>query len=151
VSVDPLRIRAATADDLAALLVLYKHLNPDDAPTPADAANDVFSRLHLYSGSAILLGTIAGELVSSCTLIVIPNLTRGGRPFALVENVVTHAAWRKRGYGTALLRHAAQRGFDHGCYKVMLLTGSKEPATLAFYAQAGFEQTKTGFQIRAER
>jgi hypothetical protein len=30
----------------------------------------------------------------------------------------------------------------------MLMTGSKKPSTLAFYASAGFEQNKTGFQIR---
>jgi hypothetical protein len=31
---------------------------------------------------------------------------------------------------------------------VMLMTGSKRPSTLAFYASAGFEQSKTGFQVR---
>jgi hypothetical protein len=30
----------------------------------------------------------------------------------------------------------------------MLMTGSKEAATLEFYRRAGFEQTKTGFQKR---
>jgi hypothetical protein len=30
----------------------------------------------------------------------------------------------------------------------MLMTGSKKPSTLAFYASAGFEQSKTGFQVR---
>ena len=30
----------------------------------------------------------------------------------------------------------------------MLLTGSKNPATLRFYEDAGFEQSKTGFQAR---
>jgi hypothetical protein len=30
----------------------------------------------------------------------------------------------------------------------MLLTGSKDPATLRFYEEAGFEQSKTGFQAR---
>jgi ribosomal protein S18 acetylase RimI-like enzyme len=149
VAVHPMEIRAATADDLAGLSDLYKHLNPDDEPPEMAVARESFRQLHLYPGSAVLVGTVAGELVSSCTLIVIPNLTRTGRPYGLIENVVTHSAWRKRGHGTALLRHAASRGFDHGCYKVMLMTGSKEPATLAFYANAGFAQTKTGFQMRA--
>lgn len=38
--------------------------------------------------------------------------------------------------------------WEAGCYKVMLMTGSKRPETLRFYADAGFEQSKTGFQIR---
>jgi hypothetical protein len=33
-------------------------------------------------------------------------------------------------------------------YKVMLMTGSKRPSALAFHASAGFEQNKTGFQVR---
>jgi GNAT superfamily N-acetyltransferase len=79
---------------------------------------------------------------------VIPNLTRHGKPFALIENVVTHGAWRRRGFGAALLKAAADRASWCGCYKVMLMTGSKESGTLAFYEKAGFEQSKTGFQMR---
>jgi len=30
----------------------------------------------------------------------------------------------------------------------MLMTGSKKASTIAFYEAAGFEQIKTGFQIR---
>ena len=86
--------------------------------------------------------------MASCTLIVIPNLTRGGKPYALIENVVTHAGYRGRGYGTSILHAAAKAAWDVGCYKVMLMTGSKQPSTLKFYENAGFEQTKTGFQMR---
>jgi GNAT superfamily N-acetyltransferase len=84
----------------------------------------------------------------SCTLIVIPTLTRGGKPYALIENVVTDARYRGRGYGTRLLQAAVQAAWSADCYKVMLLTGSKQPSTLKFYENAGFEQTKTGFQMR---
>ncbi|MCG8545658.1 MAG: GNAT family N-acetyltransferase, partial [Alphaproteobacteria bacterium] len=95
-----------------------------------------------------LLGLRDGVHVTSCTLIVIPNLTRGGAPYALIENVVTHPDHRKRGYGRAVLTEAIAAAWRHGCYKVMLLTGPRRPATLKFYADVGFEQTKTGFQVR---
>jgi GNAT superfamily N-acetyltransferase len=87
-------------------------------------------------------------LAADCTVIVIPNLTRGGKPYALIENVVTHAGHRNRGFGKAVLKAAVERAWGHGCYKAMLMTGSKEASTIAFYEAAGFEQTKTGFQIR---
>ena len=80
--------------------------------------------------------------------MIVPNLTRGGKPYALIENVVTHANWRKRGFGSAILAEAANRAWRHDCYKIMLMTGSNDPATLAFYEEAGFEQSKTGFQMR---
>lgn len=145
---DGLHIRPARQDDLPRLQDLYQHLDANDVRCSPDEAVGIFQKFLLYPGSAILLGAIGGELVTSCTLVVIPNLTRGGKPYALIENMVTHADWRKRGFGSAILKAATELAWDEGCYKVMLMTGSKSPATLAFYAAAGFEQSKTGFQIR---
>ena len=101
-----------------------------------------------YSGSAIFLGLRDDSVVTTCTLIVVPNLTRRGAHYALIENVVTDAQHRKRGYGKAILKAAISAAWRHDCYKVMLLTGSRDPATLSFYEEAGFEQSKTGFQAR---
>ena len=61
---------------------------------------------------------------------------------------MTHAAFRGRGFGKQILRAAVDAAWQADCYKVMLMTGSKRPSTLAFYASAGFEQNKTGFQVR---
>jgi GNAT superfamily N-acetyltransferase len=107
-----------------------------------------FDDLGKYDGSAIFVGVAQDAIVGSCTLVVIPNLTRGGQPYGLIENVVTHAAYRGRGFGKQLLRAAVAAAWQADCYKVMLMTGSKKPSTLAFYTAAGFEQSKTGFQVR---
>lgn len=143
-----LEIKAVQAADLPALAALYQHLNPDDAIVSPEEAEAILERFAAYPGSVVMGGWDDGELVASCTLVVIPNLTRGGMPYALIENVVTAASHRKRGFGRALLERAISIAWEHGCYKTMLLTGSTEPATLAFYRGAGFEQNKTGFQIR---
>ena len=141
-------IRAALPSDLEGLAALYQHLNPSDEEISPDLAASRLGEIGQLPGSAVLLGLLGAVLVASCTLIVIPNLTRGGKPYALIENVVTHAGYRGRGYGTSILHAAAKAAWDAGCYKVMLMTGSKQPSTLKFYENAGFEQTKTGFQIR---
>jgi GNAT superfamily N-acetyltransferase len=141
-------VRPADHADLPCLLDLYVHLNPDDercAPEDAIAALDHMLR---YEGSVVLVGTIGDVFVTTCTLVVIPNLTRGGKPYSLIENVVTHADYRGLGFGRTVLGAAVERAWDAGCYKVMLMTGSKKPSTLAFYKAAGFEQSKTGFQVR---
>lgn len=143
-----MRVREVGVGDLAGLRELYRHLNPDDAPCPPALAAAALEQLRRWPGSAVLVGCVGDALVASCTLVVIPNLTRGGQAYALIENVVTHAEWRGRGFGTAVLHAAVARAWEHGCYKAMLMTGSKNPATLAFYARAGFEQSKTGFQVR---
>jgi hypothetical protein len=106
------------------------------------------AQLSRYPGSAIFLGLRADAVVTTCTLIIVPNLTRGGAPYALIENVVTDARHQKRGYGKLVLKAAVAAAWRHGCYKVMLLTGSRDPATLRFYEDVGFEQSKTGFQVR---
>ena len=141
-------IRAALPSDLEGLAALYPHLNPSDEPISRDLATARLDAINQIPGSTVLLGLLHDELVASCTLIVIPNLTNGGKPYGLIENVVTHAGYRGRGYGTRILHAAAKAAWDAGCYKVMLMTGSKQPSTLKFYENAGFEQSKTGFQMR---
>ena len=141
-------IRAAEPADLPALQGLYRHLIPEDERCPDDKAAEILEKLRSFEGSAILLGFLGDALVASCTVIVIPNLTRGGTPYALIENVVTDTRHRNRGLGKAILKAAVNRAWAAGCYKAMLMTGSKKPSTLAFYEAAGFEQSKTGFQAR---
>lgn len=129
------------------MLDLYKYLNPDD---PDLKGTDYITKLwrNIFNDPERYYFVIKedGRLVSTCTLAIIKNLTRSGRPFGLIENVVTHREYRKRGYGTAILQKAVEIARDNNCYKVMLLTGRKEESTLRFYERAGFERgRKTGF------
>lgn len=144
----PVIIRPASRADLPQLLALYPHLDPADRIPTLDVAERRLEELQKYEGSAILVALREDDIVASCTLIVIPNLTRGGQPYGLIENVVTHLAFRGLGLGKQILKAAVEAAWQADCYKVMLMTGSKKSSTLAFYAAAGFEQNKTGFQVR---
>ena len=104
--------------------------------------------MHDHPGMTVFVHEHAGMIAATCTLIVIPNLTRAARPYALIENVVTDAAHRQHGLGRRVIGAALAGAWAAGCYKVMLMTGSKNPATLRFYTGLGFTQNKTGFQIR---
>ena len=146
-----LEIRMAGSGDLPGILDLYQHLHADDDRPSRGSAKRALASLQALPGSGVLIGSDEEGIRSSCTLIVIPNLTRGGRPYALIENVVTHVAARGRGYGKAVLAAAVERAWGENCYKVMLMTGSQDVATLSFYRSAGFEQSKTGFQIRSKK
>lgn len=89
---------------------------------------------------------IYGKIVSSCVCVIIPNLTRNVRPYAFVENVVTHADYRGHGYATECLEFAKSLAEKSNCYKIMLLTGSKKTKALDFYKNAGYNCTdKTAF------
>ncbi len=141
-------VRRAGPADLAGLLKLYRHLNPADPAPPAERADAAWQAMLASPGMTVFLAEDGGRLLASCTLIVVSNLTRGACPYALIENVVTHADARRRGLGQAVLKAALAEAWAADCYKVMLMTGSKEDATLRFYEAAGFERGKTAFQIR---
>ena len=147
-----IHFRPIRADELSSLLALYKHLNADDLPLPAeDILCQVWSDFLSDPKIHCIVGEAEERLVASCTLVVIPNLTRGARPYGLIENVVTHAEYRQKGIGTSLLRYALQLAWEKHCYKVMLLTGRKQEETLRFYEKAGFQRgVKTGFVAKPE-
>lgn len=142
------KIRAASMSDLPALLDLYRELQPDDPQLTLASAAPHMQQILGQPGMTLLIATIDQIAIATITLVVIPNLTRDGAPYALIENVVTATAHRKRGYAGALIRHGFEISWKAGCYKVMLLSGSTDPATLDFYRNCGFVQNKTGFQIR---
>jgi GNAT superfamily N-acetyltransferase len=146
-------IRGVEPEDLPELLALYSHLNEADLPLPPSADLQAHWRAFLtHPGLTCLVGCEGRALVASCCVAVVPNLTRGCRPYALIENVVTHADYRRRGFGSAIVKHALRIAWDAGCYKAMLLTGSKRPATLRFYEQCGFVAgDKTGFVARSNQ
>jgi GNAT superfamily N-acetyltransferase len=141
-------IRSATKEDLSALLTLYHHLNPADPALAPQLAQSRFDEMLAHPGMIIFVAEASGTLAASCTLIIIPNLTRAAMPYALIENVITHGDFRKQGLGRKVLQHAVDKAFENGCYKVMLMTGRSDPGVLKFYESCGFQQNKTGFQVR---
>jgi len=144
-----LRIAAANSDDIAELLALYQNLNPDDPPLDAEFAQGVFRRLTATGCTKILGARLDEALVGTCAITIIANLTCGGRSYAPIENVVTHADYRRRGIGRALLEASLARARKENCYKVMLATGSRRPETLRFYESVGFAMgVKTYFEAR---
>lgn len=143
-------IRPATSTDLQNLIALYGHFNSTDRPLAPELAEERFSAILAQPGMTVFIGFTDETAAATVTLIVIPNLTRNGASYALIENVVTHADHRKQGYAGKVIQHAIAQAWKARCYKVMLLTGSKDPATLRFYENCGFVQDKTGYQIRRQ-
>ncbi len=142
-------VRALIASDLPSLLELHRYLNPQD-PNPDEAvAESVWSEA-LANPRIRYFGGFDGErLVAACTICVIPNLTRGCRPYALIENVVTDPLYRREGWGHAVLADALSFAWSHNCYKVMLLSGREDEGVMAFYKAAGFNpDAKRGYIAR---
>lgn len=142
-------IRPVREGDLDGLLALMRHLNPSDVPADDAAQAASWAAMLASPLVTVVVAEMQGVLAASCVLVVVPNLTRGGRPFAVIENVVTHGGYRRQGLGHAVLAEAVARARQAGCYKVMLATGSKEPGTHRFYQEAGFASgSKTQYEMR---
>lgn len=139
-------IREITEKDFDALMQLYTHLHDNPVPEKCDKVAAVWERILTDPAHHIIAAEIDGKIVSSCVCVMIPNLTHAQRPYALIENVVTHAAYRKRGLASACLAYAKTLAQHENCYKIMLMTGAKDEQTLHFYEQAGYNRTdKTAF------
>jgi GNAT superfamily N-acetyltransferase len=136
-----MEIRRIADSELEELLALYRHLHDSDDPLPRPAAvRAMWDRIQSDPSQHYLGAYVDGSLVASCALSIIPNLTRGCRPYGVIENVVTHGSYRRQGLGKRVLRAALSRAWDLDCYKVMLLTGRKTEAVFRFYESAGFDQ-----------
>jgi GNAT superfamily N-acetyltransferase len=145
-SMPQLDIREIEKNDLEGLLKLYNQLNNNPVPEIDERVLKIWEDILKDTNQHILVGVIDDKIVTSCVLLIVSNLTRGQRPYGLVENVVTEATYRKKGYASEVLNFAKSIAQQQNCYKIMLMTGSKEDSTLRFYERAGYNrQDKTAF------
>lgn len=139
-------IREIKKCELNELLQLYTHLHELGVPENTEHLKNTWDTICDDENHHIIVCEVDGEIVSSCVCVIIPNLTRNVRPYAFVENVVTHSDFRGKGYASACLDYAKGLAQKENCYKMMLLTGSKSDSTLNFYKNAGYNcDDKTAF------
>lgn len=139
-------VREIRENELDELLELYTHLHESGVPENSTHLRKTWEMICRDYAHHIIVCEEDGQLISSCVCVVIPNLTRNVRPYALVENVVTHADHRGKGYATACLSYAKELAIKANCYKMMLLTSAKTESTMNFYKHAGYNCTdKTAF------
>ncbi|MDE7390088.1 MAG: GNAT family N-acetyltransferase [Lachnospiraceae bacterium] len=139
-------IREIKENELEKLLDLYLHLHEKSIPEMSEQLSYAWQTIMHDENHHIIVKIADDKIVSSCVCVVIPNLTRNVRPYAFIENVVTHTDYRGKGYASQCLNYAKKIAEKANCYKMMLLTGSKEESTLSFYRNAGYNSTdKTAF------
>ena len=132
-------IREINKNDLSGLLKLYMHLHDNPFPELDSRVLDVWESIINDPNHHIIVAEEDGMIVSTCVCLIVPNLTRAQRPYALVENVVTHPDYRGRGLATACLDFAKYLAIRENCTRLMLMTGSKEKSTLDMYEKAGYD------------
>ncbi len=139
-------IREINRNDFRGLMKLYMQLHDNPMPEDTTEIAELWNRIIDDKNHHIIVAEEDGKIVSSCVCVIIPNLTHNQQSYAFIENVITDKDYRKRGLATKCLNYAKDIALKENCYKLMLLTGSKEESTLNFYRQAGYNsEDKTAF------
>jgi ribosomal protein S18 acetylase RimI-like enzyme len=144
-----MEIRFATIDDLPQILGLYAQLNPEDSPIDLATAEKIWKDGEARNAVKYIVATENGAVVGTCNIAIIPNLTRSGRPYGVIENVITDAGCRRAGIGRAIMEKAVEFAKSNDCYKVLLQSSVKREEAHRFYESIGFSgTTKKGFERR---
>jgi len=142
-------LRAISENDASDLAELMRELSP----FPSEVTEETTAQIRRKIQEISQLGHMRvygyekdGRLVGTCTLGRVEGLSKGCRPFAVIENVVVLESMRSQGIGEQLVCHAIDQAEKWGCYKVSLETGSKQEWKLQFYEKCGLTRgDKTAF------
>ena len=86
--------RIADVADLTSLLSLFEASDVSRHAQPKERAEQIWAETLARDGLAVFVSDADSKIVSTCMLIAVPNLLRGGRQHGIIENVVTHPVYR---------------------------------------------------------
>jgi GNAT superfamily N-acetyltransferase len=130
--------RLATTADLDALLALFAVSEVSRAVEPRGRAEHIWQETLARDGVAVFVSEADARIVSTCMLVTVPNLLRGGRQHGFIENVVTHPEFQGRGHGRAVIAAALAEAWQRDCHHVLLQSGRGDPRVHRFYEGCGF-------------
>ena len=132
------KAKSTDANDLKVLYFDYLTHFPPKEEQDMNMWKNLLGKFEKDENMYLLVVEEGGKAVSSVQMAIIESLTHNVRPFAVIENVVTHVDYRNKGYASALLERASEIARERRCYKVFLETGSNKESTLNFYRNNGF-------------
>jgi ribosomal protein S18 acetylase RimI-like enzyme len=148
----PAKVRPATESDLPRIVELLAQLSPDD-PEREDTSSPLPYNYHLVlremaqGKQQLLVAEVRKRVVGTLALVLVPNLSHKGTPYAVIENVVVDEKQRGNGIGEALIRYAIEEARNAGCYKVSLTSNKRRTDAHRFYERLGFRRTHEAFRI----
>jgi L-amino acid N-acyltransferase YncA len=145
-------IRAATEGDIPRILKLYEELvtstsQAETGRTPSlDDYRHIYEQVRAMPGHELIVAEENGEVIGTMVLLIVPNLSHSGLPWAVVENVVTDRRFQRQGIGRLMMEYAINRAREAGCYKLQLSSSKTRQEAHRFYESLGFEASAHGFR-----
>lgn len=144
-------IRQAMVDDLPALLPLLSQLDRGgESPLLRDEALELWRRIERVPRYTVHIAELFGAAVGTFSIMIMPSLSHGGVPGAIVESVVVDKNCRRRGVGKAMMERAIRIAEDEGCYKIALSSGASRGEAHEFYESLGFRRHGISFFVPME-
>jgi predicted N-acetyltransferase YhbS len=138
-------IRLAEERDVPRVVELYRELTISDSqvehsrnPSLADYLR-VFAEIRADPTQSLFVAQVQGEVVGTIVLLVVPNLSHNGTPWAFLENLIVTERHRGRGLGRMLLEHAVGFARKSGCHMVELCSDVRRKEAHKLYDSMGFE------------
>ncbi len=135
-------------NDLFSLLELYKQLDSKNKNITEIIEKNIWENIE-NQNIKYFIAKDDGEIIASCYICIIPNLTRGGKSIGFIENVITDIKYRGKGIGKNIIENAIKYAKEQNCYKVLLQSGKERTDAHKFYESLGFDgESKKAFELR---
>jgi GNAT superfamily N-acetyltransferase len=147
--VSDLRIRAATADDLEAILGLVAEDSMHYFSEPAAVTNNQRAALEEITADAnqeVLVGEIDGVVVCTAQVTWMRMLSADGGLYCQVEAVRTSAARRGQGIGATLMAHIEGEARSRGAARMQLTSNRERVRAHEFYERLGYVASHVGMK-----
>ena len=145
-----MELRELNENDLESLIKLYEQLDGANGNYSAEDARQIWKSEIEGNNKLKYFGAVEnGKVISTCYVLIIPNLTRLGSSIAFVENVVTDKDYRGQGLGRKVMEKAIDFARERNCYKVILQSASFRKEAHQFYKNIGFDgESKKAFIMK---
>jgi GNAT superfamily N-acetyltransferase len=146
-------IRPANESDLPRILELYQELSmittkaEQRLNTSWDGYLKVFAEISGNPKRELLVAEYEGEVVATVTLYLIPNLSHGATPYALVENLIVNHKYRRKGIAKKLMEYTIDRAKKEGCHRIELCSSKRRRQAHKLYRSVGFKPEAFGFRL----
>jgi GNAT superfamily N-acetyltransferase len=146
-------IRDAVEADLPELAALMRQLEEGGTGYPpsdgdlTERQRQAFEEIDRNPNYRLLVVEDQGRVVGTTILMIVPNLSAGGRSRAIVENVVVDAGARGRRYGERLMAYCREQAEAAGCFKLQLASNNRRVDAHRFYERLGYAHTHHGYSL----
>lgn len=140
-----MEVRLAQKVDIDAILALQTQIYRIDKV--AQNSHETLEAQLSNPSCKVLVAIVDGKIIGTATIYFVDVAARG-KPYALLEGLVTDKSQRGKGYGSQLFKKTIEIAKSKNCYKMIFTSGMDRAEAHKFYENLGF--AKWGYEFRMD-